>query len=168
MSDAEAYLRELRRALPIGCRRRFVAEMREHFASAAEAGEAEQLTIERLGPAKALADQLSADLRSGALGRAGRVTAALSVPRLVAAATLVALAIVGGAMFAGKHSSPAPATTPRRTARPAVVRPSITVDPRTGEIRAVMYAVQSALGKHQASIRLELKPVAYYAEPAKG
>lgn len=63
MSDAETYLRELRRALPIGCRRRFVAEMREHFASAiaAEAdrgvgpAEAERLTIERLGPADALA-----------------------------------------------------------------------------------------------------------------
>lgn len=34
MSDAEAYLRELRHALPLGCRRRFVAELREHFASA--------------------------------------------------------------------------------------------------------------------------------------
>lgn len=37
MNEAETYIRELRRALPIGCRRRFVAEVREHFASAVAA-----------------------------------------------------------------------------------------------------------------------------------
>ena len=66
MTDAETYLRELRRALPVGCRRRFVAEVREHFVSAVAAegdrgvgrADAERLTIERLGPADALAGQL--------------------------------------------------------------------------------------------------------------
>src|SRR3954453_13195128 len=97
MSGAETYLRELRRALPIGCRRRFVAEMREHFESAvaAEAArgvgreEAERLTIERLGPAHALADQLLADLRSGALGPAARLSAALTATHIALAAVLV-------------------------------------------------------------------------------
>jgi hypothetical protein len=166
MSDAERYLRELRRALPFGCRRRFVAEMREHFASAADSGEPERLAIERLGPAEALAEQLLVDLRSGALGRVGRVTAGLTTTRLVATAGVTAIAIAAGIVFAERHSSPAPAG-PQRTARPAVVRPAITIDPTTGEIRAVMYGVQSALARHQTSIRLELKPVTYYVKPAQ-
>ncbi len=104
MSDSEAYLRELRRALPIWCRRRLVAEVREHFASAiaAEAKrgvgrfQAERLTIDRLGPAQALADQLRDDLRSGALGRVGRLAVALTMTRLVALATVSAVAVVVG------------------------------------------------------------------------
>jgi hypothetical protein len=165
VSEAETYLRDLRRALPIGCRRRFVAEVREHFASAADSGEPERLTIERLGPPQALAEQLLTDLRSGALGRAVRVTAALTATRLVAAAGVIVIAIVTGAVFAGRHASQAP-TTPQRAVRPAYVRPTITVDPTTGDVGAVWYAVQSAVRKHQSSITLDLKPVQYYA-PAK-
>jgi hypothetical protein len=170
MSDAEAYLRELRRALPFGCRRRFVAEMREHFASAtaaeAERGvgtaEAERLTIERLGPADALAHQVRADLRSGALGRAGRVTAALTTTRVLAGATVATIAIVAGAVFAGAYSSRAP-SRPRHTTRPTVLRPSVTVDPTTGEVRGVIYAVQVATRRQQGSIVLRITPEQYYA-----
>jgi hypothetical protein len=174
MSDAEAYLRELRRALPIGCRRRFVAEMREHFASAiaaeAESGvgraEAERLTIERLGPADALALQVRADLRSGALGRLGNVTARLSTTRVLAAATAVIAIVTSGAVFAVTHSSRTPAK-PQRAAGPTVARPTVTVDPRTGEVRMVMYAVQAAIQAHQNSITLRLKPMTFYRVPAR-
>ena len=167
MNDAETYLRELRRALPVACRRRFVAEVREHFASAiaaeAEHGvgkvEAERLTIERLGPPQALAEQLVADLRSGALGRVGRLTSTLTTPRLIASAAVVTIAIVAGAVFAGRHSSPAP-PAPQRTAGPR-----ITVDPNTGAVRAVMYAVQTAVKKHQSSITWVPKPTRFYLAP---
>ena len=86
MTGTDTYLRELRRALPFGYRRRLVAEVREHFDSAAAAGAAEELTIERLGPPRALAGQLLADLRSGALGPAARLSAALTATRFVVAA----------------------------------------------------------------------------------
>ena len=107
MSDSEAYLRELRRALPLGCRRRFVAEVRDHFTSAvvaeAERGggrfEAERLTIDRLGPAQALADQLRDDLCRGALGRVGRLAVALTMTRLVALATVSVIAVVVGVVL---------------------------------------------------------------------
>jgi hypothetical protein len=135
VSGAETYLRELRRALPLGCRRRLVAEMREHFVSAAETGEPEHLTIERLGPARALAEQLLADMRSGALGRIGRLRAAATTSRLVASASLVVLAIVAGALFAGRQSSPA------QPARQRMVSPTVwKLDPKTGEIRAIIFA----------------------------
>lgn len=116
MSDSEAYLRELRRALPIWCRRRLLAEVAEHFAQAiaaeAERGvptvEAEQLTVRRLGPAQALADQLLADLRSGALGRAGRFAVTLTATRLAAFATVTAIAVVLGAALVIPRSSSQP------------------------------------------------------------
>jgi len=166
VSDAEAYLRELRRSLPVGCRRRFVAEVREHFASAiaaeAERGvdraEAERLTIERLGPAEAVAAQLLADLRSGALGRIARLTAALTTARLVASSAAVVAAIAGVAVFSGRHSSPMPPIAPDRTAHP-----SITVDPRTGEVRAVMHAVQEAARAHARSTTLTPTAVQFRA-----
>ena len=135
MTDAETYLRELRRSLPIGCRRRFVAEVREHLASAAAAEaehgvdrrEAERLTIERLGPAQAVADQLLADLRSGALGRRARLAATLTSARLVALATVVAVAAAVSAVAVGRHSSEAsPAPKPAS-------RLQLIVDPRSGE-----------------------------------
>ena len=166
MSAAEAYLRELRRALPIGCRRRFVAEMREHFASAVTAeaergvdrGEAERLTIERLGPAHAVAGQLLSDLRSGALGRTARLTAALTTARLAACAAVIALAVVGGAVLAGRHSSPAP--PPRGST--AYSAPTITLNPQTGEVMAVMHAVQGAVRLHQSVITWQPTPRQYY------
>lgn len=104
MSDSEAYLRQLRRALPLGCRRRFVAEVREHFTSAVAAEakrgvgrfEAERLTIDRLGPAQALADQLRDDQRSGALGPVRRLAVAMTMTRLVALTTASAIAVVIG------------------------------------------------------------------------
>ena len=172
MSDAETYLRELRRALPIGCRRRFVAEMREHFASAiaaeAERGvgpaEAERLTIERLGPADALAQQVRADLRSGALGRLGNVTARLTTTRVLAAATAVIAIVTSGAVFAVTHSSRTPAK-PQRAAGPTVARPTVTLDPRTGEVRMVMHAVLTATRAGQKSITLRIQPVQYYRVP---
>jgi hypothetical protein len=154
--DAETYLHDLRRALPIGCRRRFVAELREHFASAvaaeAEHGvdrtEAARLTIERLGPADALAAQLLADLRSGALGPAARLSAALTTARLAACGGAAVLAIAAGAVFTARHSSP-PARVPQQTAaRPATV----TLDPATGEVRGIIYTVQSALREHQSAL----------------
>jgi hypothetical protein len=171
MSDAETYLRELRRALPIGCRRRFVAEVREHFASAIEAeaergvgaAEAEREAIERLGPAHALAEQFLADVRGGALGRPRRVSVALTAPRLAACAAAVAAAIVAGAVFAGKHSSPAPPPTPRRTAQSS---PTVVLDPRTGDVRMVVYALQGAIRKRQGSRPWIAKPVPYYLTPA--
>jgi hypothetical protein len=174
MSDSDAYLRELRRALPFGCRRRFVAEMREHFASAVSAeaergigtAEAERLTIERLGPADGLAKQVRADLRSGALGRFGGFKAALTAPRVLAGATVAAIAIVAGAIFAGTHSSPAP-SKPSRMAQITVVHPTVTLDPRTGQVRMVVYAVQNALRKHQSSITLRIAPMPYYVRTAR-
>ena len=108
MSESELYLRELRRALPIGCRRRFVAEVREHFASAGAAGEEERLTIERLGPARALADQLLADLRSGALGPVARFSAVLTVTRIALATVLVLAVVVGVAVVSVRSSSKSP------------------------------------------------------------
>jgi hypothetical protein len=156
VSDAETYLRELRRALPLGCRRRFVAEMREHFESAvaaeAERGvdrtDAERLTIERLGPADALAAQLLADLHSGALGRIGRLKAALTTTGLAACGTAAVLAIAAGTVLTGRHSSPAPRVPPRTAARPVTV----TLDPRTGDVRSVIYAVRAAVRKYQSPL----------------
>ena len=150
MTDAETYLQELRRALPIACRRRFVAEVREHFASAiaaeAERGvgrsEAERLTIDRLGPAHALADQLLADLRGGTLGRLGRLSAAVTTARLVAFVTVLAIAVLAGAVFAGKRSSPAQ-PVPRRTTGYA-----ISINPLTGEVHPLLVALQAGLKRH--------------------
>ena len=165
MSAAERYLRELRRALPLGCRRRFVAEVREHFASAAEAGEPEHLTIERLGSARVLADQLLGDVRRGELGRAARLTAGLTTIRLAACAMVIGLALVAGAVLTARHSAP-PSQAHERSAHPAVtVRPTITLDPRTGEVRAVTYPA-GAVPRAQGSITLKLTPVQYYA-PSK-
>jgi hypothetical protein len=129
MNEAETYIRELRRALPIGCRRRFVAEVREHFASAVAAEaklgvgrlDAERLTIERLGAPRALADQLLADLRSGALGPGGRLTVALTTTRLFASAAVLATAIGLGAVFIGTRSSSAPPTPAQATRSPQIV-----------------------------------------------
>ena len=153
MSDADAYLRELRRALPLGCRRRFVAEVREHFASASAAEgergvsrvEAERLTIERLGPPQALAEQLLADLRTGALGRRGRLAAALTTARVAALAVVAAIAVVFGAVFAATRSSPAP-PPPQRSAGPQLV-----VEPQTGYVRPVLLTLQAAFGKPYAT-----------------
>ena len=127
MSDAETYLRELRRALPVGYRRRFVAEVRDHFESAvaAEAGhgmprpEAERLTIERLGPPRAVADQLVADLRSGALGPVGRLSAALTATRLAAVAVLVLAVGVAVAVIDVRSTAKTP-TVQRAPESPAV------------------------------------------------
>lgn len=127
MNAAETYLRELRRVLPVGCRRRFVAEMREHFESAvaaeAEHGmdrdEAERLTIERLGPAPQLADQLLADLRSGALGPAARLSAALTATRIALGAALL-IAVVAAVAIVSAHSSSKTPTAERTPESPAV------------------------------------------------
>jgi hypothetical protein len=136
MTDAETYLRELRRALPVGCRRRFVAEMREHFDSAVAAEakngvnrwEAERLTIERLGPAGVLAGQLLADMRSGALGPAARLSAALTATRVVLAATLLVAVAVGVAVTRVRSTatSPPPRTV-ERAPESGVVRNGVLV-----------------------------------------
>jgi hypothetical protein len=128
---SETYLRELRRALPVGCRRRLISEVREHFVSAVEAeaehgvsrAEAERLTIDRLGPAEALADQLLDDLRSGALGRAGRLAVALTVTRLavLAAAAVIAIA-VGGVLVAARSSSTLLAREPKAIVQEAALQ----------------------------------------------
>lgn len=140
MSAAEAYLRELRRALPIGCRRRFVAEMREHFASAADAGEPEELTIERLGPAAALADQLIGDVRSGALGRTARLSAALTTTRLLVLVTLLAIAIAASsaAVVRTRSASSSPPAHERPPSSP-VVHNGVTV-------RRLILTLQGNLG----------------------
>ena len=161
MTDAETYLRELRRALPIGCRGRFVAEVREHFASAvaaeAERGvgpaEAERLTIDRLGPAHALADQLLTDLRSGALGRFGRVSAAVTTTRLVALVTVLAVALAAGAVVAGKRSSTAP-PAPQRTTGYAVA-----INPLNGEVHPLLVALQAGVRRHNSAVPLLVKRV---------
>jgi ABC-type cobalt transport system substrate-binding protein len=169
MSEAEAYLRELRRALPLGCRRRLVAEVREHFASAiaaeAENGigraEAERLTIERLGPARTLADQLLTDLRSGVLGRRARVSATLTTARLVLVATVIAIAVAVGAVAVGKHTHQASPTPPPQ--RPPRLR--LIVDPRSGEVRPVLMTLQAAVQRHQtgqsSTAELVVRPVIY-------
>ena len=78
--------------------------------------EAERLTIARLGPAQALADQLLADLRSGALGRRGRLAVSLTTARLVAVAVVLVIAIVAGAVLVeGRSSSAPPAGESTRT-----------------------------------------------------
>lgn len=128
MTDTDTYLRELRRALPLGYRRRLVAEVREHFDSAATAGAAEALTIERLGPPRAVADQLLADLRSGALGPAARLSAALTATRLAVAAVLaVAVAAGVGVTKVRSSSSSPPSRTVQRVPEQGVVRNGVTV-----------------------------------------
>jgi len=167
VTDAETYLRELRRSLPVGCRRRFVAEVREHFASAiaaeAEHGvgrlEAERLTIERLGPAQALAHQLLADLRSGALGRRARLVATLTTARLAAAATVVvvAVAVAASAVAVGRHSPQAsPAPKPAR-------RLQLIVDARSGELRPLLVTFRAGARRHagQGSTTWSVRPVTY-------
>jgi hypothetical protein len=167
VTDVETYLRELRRSLPVGCRRRFVAEVREHFASAiaaeAEHGvgrlEAEQLTIERLGPAQALADQLLADLRSGALGRRARLVATLTTARLAAAATVVvvAVAVAASAVAVGRHSPQAsPAPKPAR-------RLQLILDARSGELRPLLVTFRASARRHagQGPTTWFVRPVTY-------
>jgi hypothetical protein len=165
VTDVETYLRELRRSLPAGCRHRFVAEVREHFASAiaaeAEHGvgrlEAEQLTIERLGPAQALADQLLADLRSGALGRRARLVATLTTARLAAAATVVVVAVAASAVAVGRHSPQAsPAPKPAR-------RLQLIVDARSGELRPSLVTFRASARRHagQGSTTWFVRPVTY-------
>ena len=145
MTDAQTYLRELRHALPLGCRRRFVAEVREHFESAvaaeAEHGvdrdEAEQLTIERLGPARELADQLLADLRSGALGSAARLSAALTATRIALAAALAITVVASVAVVNLRSSSKSP-TVPRAAESPAVrngVVPKLVITLINGQVK---------------------------------
>lgn len=120
MSDCDSYLEELRKALPVLYRRRFVAEMREHFASAAERGEAERETITRLGPADLLADQLVSDLRSGKLGTAGRVAAMVTRSRVAMLGTAAAIVVVGAFLAVGvlsvNHTSHAPSAAQRAVA----------------------------------------------------
>jgi len=167
VTDVETYLRELRRSLPAGCRRRFVAEVREHFASAiaaeAEHGvgrlEAERLTIERLGPAQALAHQLLADLRSGALGRRARLVATLTTARLAAAATVVvvAVAVAASAVAVGRHSPQAsPAPKPAR-------RLQLIVDARSGELRPLLVTFRASARRHagQGPTTWFVRPVTY-------
>jgi hypothetical protein len=153
VTDAETYLRELRGALPMGCRRRFVAEVREHFESAVaaettrERAEVERLTIERLGPARALADQLLADLRSGALGPTARLSAALTTTRVVLAGVLAIAVVVGVGLVSVRSSSKTP-TVQRNAESPAV---------RNGmEVRRVILTLMNAQGEKQQS----------YAQPA--
>jgi hypothetical protein len=153
VTDAEMYVRELRRSLPVGCRRRFVAEVREHFASAiaaeAERGvgpsEAERLTIERLGPARSLAAQLLTDLRGGELGRRARLVATLTTARLTALATVVVVAVAVSAVAVGRHSPEAsPAPKPAR-------RLHLIVDPRSGELRPLLGTFRASVRRHDAS-----------------
>jgi hypothetical protein len=135
VSDAEGYLRDLRRALPVGCRRRFVAEVREHFESAvaaeAERGvgraDAERLTIERLGPAHVLAEQLLADMRSGVLGPVARLSAALTVTRIALAAVLALAVVVGVAVVSVRSSSKTPPPTVQRAPDAGVVHNGVLV-----------------------------------------
>jgi len=159
MSDSTAYLHELRRALPFGCRRRFVAEVREHFESAAAAEathgvdrqEAERLTIERLGPPRALADQLLTDLRSGALGPVARLSAALTTTRVALGAPLVIAVVVGIAVTKVRSSSTPPsARTVQRAPRSSVVRNGVT-------IRRVIITV----GNAQQSFHIHTVPGGY-------
>jgi hypothetical protein len=159
VSGADAYLRELRRALPLGCRRRFVAEMREHFESAVaaeaqngvERDEAERLTIERLGPARELADQLLADLRSGALGPAARVSAALTATRIVLAAALVGAVVVGIAVTTLRSTSTSPPPrTVQRMPQAEVVRNGV-------PIRRLILT----LAKAQPGVRVHTLPGGY-------
>jgi hypothetical protein len=148
VTDAETYLRELRRALPMGCRRRFVAEVTEHFESAASAeatrgverGEADRLTIERLGPAHALAGQLLADLRSGALGPAARLSSALTTTRVVLAGVLAIAAVVGVGLVSVRSSSKAPPV--QRAAESPAVRNGV-------EVRRLILTLTNARGKKQ-------------------
>ena len=148
MSDSEAYLRELRRALPLAFRRRFVAEVRDHFASAVAAEakrgvgrfEAERLTIDRLGPAQALAGQLLDDLRSGALGRLGRLAVALTVTRLVALATVSAIAVVVGASFVGMRSSSALPALQRAAISPGMAVQTMVVQTDVATLAATVQA----------------------------
>lgn len=141
MNDAERYLHDLRRALPIGCRRRFVAEMREHFASAAAAGEEEHLTIERLGPAGALADQLLTDMRRGDLGPAARLSAGLTATRIALAAVLVIAVVVGVAVISVRSSSKTPPPTVQRAPDPGVVHNGVLV-------QKVLYTLSTAVQQH--------------------
>jgi hypothetical protein len=147
VNDAAAYLRALRRALPIGSRRRLVAEVREHFASAvtaeAERGvsraEAERSTAERLGPAEALANQLLSDLRSGRLGLRGRLAAATTAPRLLALTAVIAIAAAAGGLSLGRRSSPPP------PAAKLTVSPTVVLDPATGEARPVLLTLRAVV-----------------------
>ena len=157
MSDSEAYLRELRRALPVGSRRRLVAEVREHFASAiaAEAKrgvgrfEAERLTIDRLGPAHALADQLLGALRSGALGRVGRLAVALTMTRLVAFATVSAIAVVVVVLLVGTRSSSTPPALQRAAFSPGTV---VQMDTDVATLVATIQANIQSRYKHHSHV----------------
>ncbi|HEX5479011.1 MAG TPA: NlpC/P60 family protein [Dehalococcoidia bacterium] len=111
------YLQELRRALPLLFRRRFVAELREHFASAAERGEDERVTIERLGPAHTLAAQLVADLRGGKLGRVAALLTGSRVAMVgTATAAVVVAAFVALGLLSVAHTSQHPSAAQRTVA----------------------------------------------------
>jgi hypothetical protein len=113
-----------------------VEEVREHFESAvaaeatygADRQEAERLTIERLGPPRALADQLLTDLRSGALGPAARLSAALTATRVALVALLVIAVVLGVAVTKVRSSSTSPQVrTDQRAPRSGVVRNGVTI-----------------------------------------
>jgi hypothetical protein len=113
-----------------------VAEVREHFESAVAAEathgvdreEAERLTIERLGPPRALADQLLTDLRSGALGPAARLSAMLTATRVALVAVLVIAVVVGVAVTKVRSSSTSPSPrTVQRAPQSGVVRNGVTI-----------------------------------------
>jgi cell wall-associated NlpC family hydrolase len=128
VSSAEEYLDQLRQALPLGYRRRLTAEVREHFASAVAAeterglqvDEAVRLTIERLGPPRALAEELRRDLRSGALGAVQRLAAAVTTARGAVVATSVVVAFVVAAGLVSVRSSSGGPTLRQAAARNAL------------------------------------------------
>jgi hypothetical protein len=119
VTASKRYLKDLRRALPRGLRRRVVAELRQHLRDgiAAEiAGglghdEAERLTIERLGPPERVAAQFASD----APAPRGHVV-------LVAAVVvLAAIAIAAGAVVTHtQHAKKTPPASPATYAPPRV------------------------------------------------
>ncbi|TML71234.1 MAG: hypothetical protein E6G14_03375 [Actinobacteria bacterium] len=96
----------------------------------------------------ALADQLRDDLRSGALGR---MAVALTLTRLVALATVTAIAVVVAAVMVGTHSSSAPPASQRAAASPGTVAP---IDTDVATLVATMQANIQARYKHHSHVRL--------------
>ena len=119
MSASEAYLEELRRALPRRHRRRVVAEIRGHLAdgiaaetaSGADPEEAERLTIERLGPPERIAAQFGEGSARRPTGKAAALVAAGGVAALLSVF----------AVTASRHPTVGATTTARPVAAPGTM-----------------------------------------------
>ena len=110
------------------------------------------MTIDRLGPAQVLADQLLDDLRSGALGRVGRLAVALTMTRLVAFATVSAIAVVVGVVLVATRSSSAPPARQRTAPSPGTAVP---IDTDVAALLATIQAdVQARYKLHSMSASL--------------